>query len=91
MWDGQKQTVGYHYFTTAGFRREGTIEFRGAKLITDELIKGNAQGVTEVRGTTEKHPDGTFYTKTEYLKEGKWTPGREAVYREDAAASVIFK
>jgi hypothetical protein len=91
IWDEQKQTVGYHYFTTAGFRTEGTIEFRGGKLITDELIKGTAQGVTEVRGTTEMHPDGTFYTKTEYLKEGKWTPGREAVYREDAAASVIFK
>jgi hypothetical protein len=91
MWDEQKQAVGYHYFTTAGFTTEGTINFREGKLITNELVKGDAQGVTEVRGTTEMRPDGTFYTKTEYLKDGKWTPGREAVYHEDGAAKVIFK
>ena len=56
-----------------------------------ELVKGNANGITEVRGQIEMRPDGTFSQKTEFLKEGKWMPGREAVYRPDPTARVIFK
>jgi hypothetical protein len=35
--------------------------------------------------------DGTLFVKTEYLKSGEWTPGREATYREDSSAKVVFK
>ena len=90
-WDEEKQAVRYHYFTTASFRTEGTMTFENGKILTHELVKGNANGVTEIRGTTEMRPDGTFLQRTEFLKDGKWMPGREAVYRENLTASVVFK
>src|SRR5437762_6950383 len=76
MWDEEKQTVCYHYFTTAAFTTEGTMIFQDGKLVMHELVKGNANGITEVRGQIEMRPDGTFSQKTEFLKEGKWMPGR---------------
>jgi hypothetical protein len=44
-----------------------------------------------VRATIEMRSDGTYLQKSEFLKDGKWSPGREAVYRQDPAARVIFK
>ena len=90
-WDAAKKAVVYHYFTTAGFMTNGTMTFDGGKVLTNEKVSGNAGGVAEVRGTGEMTGDGTFRMKTEYLKDGKWQPGRDAVYREDASATVIFK
>lgn len=90
-WDAAKKAVVYHYFTTAGFTTNGTMTFDGGKVLTNEKVSGNAGGVAEVRGTGEMTGDGTFRMKTEYLKDGKWQPGRDAVYREDASATVIFK
>ena len=90
-WEEEKQAVCYHYFTTDTFWTEGTMTFAGSKITTHEIVKGNAGGVTEVRATIEMRPDGTYLQKSEYLKDGKWTPGREAVYRQDPAARVIFK
>lgn len=91
MWDAQKQVVSYHYFTTAGFTTTGTMTFKEGKILTDEIVTGNAGGVTEVRGTTEMRPDGTFIVKTEHRKGDEWTSGRETAYREDASAKVVFK
>ena len=91
MWDEKKQAVTYHYFTTAGFMTVGTLSSKGGKLITHEVVSGSAGGVTEVRGTSELLPGGAFCVKTEYLKEGKWEPGREVVYTEDPTAEVVFK
>jgi hypothetical protein len=91
MWDEKKQAVGYHYFTTAGFYTTGTMTFKDSKILTHEVVTGSAGGVTEVRGTSEVRPDGALHVKTEYLKEGQWQPGREANYREDSKASVVFK
>lgn len=90
-WDDKKQSVVYHYFTTAGFSTTGTMSFKDGKMTTNETVSGNAGGVTEVRGTAEMAPDGTFRMKTEYLKEGKWEPARDVVYREDATANVVFR
>jgi hypothetical protein len=90
-WDEEKQTVCYHYFTTDTFWTEGTMTFANGKITTHETVKGNAGGVTEVRATIEMRPDGTYLQKSEYLKDGKWSPGREALYRPDPAARVIFK
>ena len=67
------------------------MKFEGGKMMTNEKVTGSAGGVTEVRGTAEITADGTFRMKTEYLKEGKWQPGRDATYREDATAKVVFK
>jgi len=33
----------------------------------------------------------TYQVKAEHLKDGVWSPGREATYREDATAKVVFK
>lgn len=91
MWDEVKKTIVYHYFTTAGFTTHGTMTFKDGVLHTREMVSGQANDVTEVRGQTRRQPDGGFKIKTEYLKNGKWVPGRESVYREDPTAEVRFK
>ncbi len=90
-WDEKKQSVTYHYFTTEGFMTEGTVNFKGKQITTHEVVSGSAGGVTEVRGTNELLPDGSFHVKTEYLKNGEWQPGREVNYVEDSSAKVVFK
>ncbi len=91
MWDEKKQLVTYHYFTTAGFMTVGSLSFKDEKLITHEVVAGNAGGVTEVRGTSELLPDGAFRVKTEYLKDGEWQLGREVTYNQAPAAKVVFQ
>lgn len=91
MWDEKKQTVTYHYFTTAGFTTSGTMTFTEGKIQTHETVSGSAGGVTEVRGTYEMLANGTFHVKTEHLKNGEWSSGREVTYREDPSASVLFQ
>ena len=90
-WDEEKQAVCYHYFTTDTFWTEGTMNFKDGKITSHEFVKGKAGGVTEVRATLEKQPDGTYLQKSEFLKDGKWSPGREALYQPDPAARVIFR
>jgi hypothetical protein len=90
-WDEEKQAVCYHYFTTDTFWTEGTMTFKDGKITSHEFVKGKAGGVTEVRATLETQSDGSYLQKSEFLKDGKWTPGREALYRPDPAARVIFK
>jgi hypothetical protein len=90
-WDQSKQSVTYHYFTTAGFYTTGTMTFKDGKVLTHETIEGSARNITEVRGTSELLPDGTFHVKTEHLRNGAWEPGHEITYKEDSSADVIFK
>ena len=91
MWDAKQRAVVYYYFTTAGFSTAGKMRFEEGKLLTHEQVSGEAGGVSEVRSTMAMQGDGTFRVATEYLKNGNGQPGREAVYREDAAAEVVFK
>jgi hypothetical protein len=90
-WDEAKQSVVYHYFTTASNSTTGTMKSKDGKFVTDELVTGNAGGVTEVRATTELLPEGTLHVKAEYLKNGEWVPGHEISYKEDPGAKVVFK
>jgi hypothetical protein len=90
-WDEAKQAVTYHYFTTADFTTQGTMTFKEGKIKTHEIINGNAGGIAEVRADFELRRDGTYHVKTEHLKDGAWSPGRETTYREDATARVVFK
>ena len=90
-WDEKQKSVVYHYFTTPGFMTNGTMTFKDGRMVTNETVSGNAGGVKEVRGTAEMNPDGTFRMKTEYLKDDKWQPARDSIYREGAAATVVFK
>jgi hypothetical protein len=90
-WDEEKQAVCYHYFTTGTFWTEGTMAFKDGTIMTHEFVKGNAGGVTEVRASIEMQPDGNYLLKSEFLKDGKWAPAREALYRPDPAARIIFR
>jgi hypothetical protein len=91
MWDAKKQEVAYYYFTTAGFNTIGTMRFENGKFITHELVTGSGEGITEVRGTNQINPDGSFHVKSEHLTNGQWLPGHEVTYREDASAKVVFR
>ena len=90
-WDRESKQVVYHYFTTAGFMTSGTMTVADGKLVGFEKVSGDANGVTEVRSTTELRPDGTMLTKAEYLKDGQSVGGRETLYKEDPKAEVKFK
>lgn len=90
-WDRESKQIVYHYYTTAGFMTSGTMTVADGKLIGLEKVSGDANGVTEVRSTTELRPDGTMLTKAEYLKNGQPAGGRETIYKEDPKAEVRFK
>jgi hypothetical protein len=47
--------------------------------------------VTDVRGISQMQKDGTFLVKTEHLKGGQWSVGREVTYGEAPSAKVQFK
>ena len=69
----------------------GTMALKDGKIATHEVVSGNAGGITEVRAEFEMRRDGMYQVKVEHLKDGVWSPGREATYREDATAKVVFK
>jgi hypothetical protein len=91
IWDAKKQSVVFYYFTTGGFMTTGTMEFKEGKILSHEIISGEAGGVTEVRGTSRIQSDGSFHVKSEHLKNGQWSPGHEVIYHEAPDAKVIFK
>ena len=91
MWDAKKKSLVYWYFTTAGFRTEGTMKHEDGQWIAHETVAGGAGGVTEVKSISKILPDGRMHVKAEYLKDGQWTVGRETYYKEAPEAKVIFK
>jgi hypothetical protein len=91
IWDDQRKTIVFYYFTTEGYMTTGTLEVKEGKFITHEDVKGSANGVTEVRATSELLPDGKFHVRAEYLKNGNWTPGHECTYQETPDAKIVFK
>jgi hypothetical protein len=91
IWDEKKQAVAYYYFTTEGYMTTGTLQLKDGHIVTSEQVSGDADGVTEVRGTSEIQPDGKFHVKAEYFKKGEWVFGHEVTYEEDPASEVIFK
>jgi voltage-gated potassium channel Kch len=90
VWDPERKSIVYHYFTTAGFFTEGAATFEGNRMLTHETLRGNAGGITEVRSTAEFLPDGRVRVVAEYLKAGAWTTGHQAVYAPDSAAVVVL-
>lgn len=91
VWDQEKQSLVFYYFTTGGFYTTGTMRADGGGLVSHEVVKGNAEGVTEVKATFRPLPDGRLHVKTLYLKQGKWVDGRDMHYTEAPAAVVKFK
>jgi hypothetical protein len=90
-WDKTSKQIVYHYYTTAGFMTSGTMIATDGKLVGLEKVSGDANGVTEVRSTTQLRADGTMLVKAEYLKDGQPAGGRETLYKEDPKAEVKFK
>lgn len=90
-WDDGAQRIVYHYFTTAGFMTTGSMTVSNRVITAVEKVTGSANGVTEVRSTTELRADGTLFVKAQYVKEGRPAPGREVLYQEDPKAEVKFK
>lgn len=90
-WDAKRKTVAYWYFTTAGFRTEGTMKHEDGQWIAHEAVAGNANGITDVKSISKILPDGRLQVTAEYLKDGKKVGGREVHYKEAPDAKVIFK
>lgn len=90
-WDQAKKSLVYYYFTTGGFYTEGTMRVEGGTLVTHEIVRGDAGGVSEVKGESRLDPDGRLRLSSRYLRNGVWGPGRETIYVEDPQAVVRFK
>ncbi len=91
VWDVERKSLVFFYFTTGGFYTTGTVSVEGGALVTLETVKGNAEGVTEVKGATRLLPDGRMHVKTLYRKHGDWIDGRDVYYVETKDAEVRFK
>ena len=91
IWDAKKNSLVYWYFTTAGFRTEGTMKYLDDQWSAHEVVIGAGSGIAEVKSTTKLLPDGRLHVTTEYLKDGKWDAGREVYYKKTPDAHVIFK
>jgi hypothetical protein len=91
IWDKERKGLGYWYFTTAGFYTSGGFEAAQGVLVSREQVKGNADGISEVKGVHRLLPDGRLHVKTQYLKAGQWVDGRDSYYVEDPKAEVRFK
>jgi hypothetical protein len=91
VWDKEKQAIVYYYFTTAGFYTTGIIHPESDGFTSHEVVKGDADGVTEVKATLRLQPDGRLHAHSEYLKEGKWVEGRDMDYVEAPDAKVKFR
>jgi hypothetical protein len=91
VWDKAKDSLVYYYFTTAGFFTTGTMRSEGGVLITHEIVKGEADGIAEVKSESRLLPDGRLHVVAQYLKGGSWVEGRNVHYVEDKDAVVRFK
>lgn len=91
MWNRKTERLEFHYFTTAGFFTQGTIQVEGNRMISHEVVTGSDEGITEVKATTELLPDGRMQSKSRYLKKGEWVDGHSVTYQVTPEAEVIFK
>jgi hypothetical protein len=91
VWDRKQERLVYYYFTTAGFYTQGTCRFEDGRMVSQETVTGNANGITAVRSTGELLPDGRLRSRAEYFKDGVWVPGHEIVFVEDPSAQVVFR
>jgi hypothetical protein len=91
VWDKAKDSLVYHYFTTAGFYTTGTMRAEGGALVGHETVTGDADGITEVKSESRVLADGRLRVVTQYLKKGQWVEGRDMHYVEDKDAVVRFK
>jgi hypothetical protein len=90
-WDAEKKSLAFFYLTTAGFRTEGTMTADAEGFASIEEVKGNASGITKVKGVAKITGPGKMRVTAEYFKEGAWVPGRTTDYVESPTSEVVFK
>lgn len=91
MWDSEEKTIKCWYFTTAGFTTVSNIIATENGFEFTEIVTGNQNGITEVKGTTTLLKGGRLKTSSKYLKDGEWIFGHEITYQEIEQGNVIFK
>jgi len=91
FWDKSQKSLVYYYFTTAGFFTQGTMTMDGKKWTSHEYVTNNANGITEVRSTSEFLAHGSMHTVAEFLQHGKWVPGHTIDYVEAPEEALLFK
>jgi len=91
FWDKESESLTYYYFTTGGFYTSGSITVENGNYIALEKVKGNEQGITEVKSSSQLQEDGSLLVSSEYFKNGDWVEGHKIVYRQAPEEKVIFK
>lgn len=91
VWDQKTEQLVFFYFTTAGFRTEGTFRVEDGKFYSREVVEGNDQGITEVESISEVLPDGRLQGSTRYLRKGEWVEGHKVIYVEAPDADVVLR
>ena len=91
VWDAEKNSLIFYYFTTAGFYTTGTMSYANGKFESHEKVSPVHNGITEVKAVGELLPDGKMRSKAQFLQNGQWVDGHEILYEEAPGAEVIFK
>jgi hypothetical protein len=91
FYDKEKGSLVYYYFTTAGFYTTGTVKFENNAMVSHEVVKGNEDGITEVKSISKITPDGKLEATSKYFKKGEWIDGHQIIYVESPDSEVIFK
>lgn len=91
MWDREKESLVYYYFTTAGFYTHGTFRVdEEGRLHSREVVTGNEAGIREVEATQEVLPDGRMRVRTRMLRGDAWEDRGEVIYVEAPDAKVAL-
>ena len=90
VWDRDKREIVGFYFTTSGFYTRSTITIHDGHVVSHEKVTGNSSGITEVKSTTHRTPDGGLRVVSQYFKAGKRVEGHEITYTESPDATVVF-
>ena len=91
MWDDEKESLISWYFTTAGFYTQASLQFEDDKLISVEAVKGNKNGITQVKAVIEFLSDGQLLNSSMYFVNGNWVDGHKIHYKEEPDGKVVFK
>lgn len=91
VWDKNKASLVFYYFTTAGFHTEGTIKIENGKMKSHEYVEGNENGITEVEATSEIISEMKMKTTSRFFQNNQWGEESTATYIFDPEAEIIFK
>ena len=91
MWDDELESLVSWYFTTAGFYTQASLHFEDDKLISVEDVKGNKNGITQVKAVIEFLSDGQLLNSSMYFVNGNWVDGHKIHYKEEPDGKVVFK